>query len=314
MIKGIVNKWLKWSEEPYLKLYRGYGDKNEVVIYGHLFKGLSIAREKPSRFFWKNAKEMIKRFVVSPWEEQEVELSINGNTTKVLTKNTGYFTITLSGTFEPGWTPCKARFNNDNFDKSVDGEVLILDDPDEIVVSDIDDTILISHATNMLKKLFLLLSRNPQQRKPFEGIAKTYMEHRTVPFFYVSSSEWNLYDFILSFCEYHKFPKGVYLLQDIKLWRDLLQSGAGDHDHKYDKIDSILGFYKNSKLRLVGDSGQKDPALYLRLAGKHTNRIASVHIRDVRKSRRIQTRSMLSEIEDLGIKTELFVTSLDFTI
>jgi phosphatidate phosphatase APP1 len=34
--------------------------------------------------------------------------------------------------------------------------------------------------------------------------------------FYVSSSEWNLYRFLVLFTEIHKLPKAVLLLKDIK--------------------------------------------------------------------------------------------------
>jgi phosphatidate phosphatase APP1 len=35
-------------------------------------------------------------------------------------------------------------------------------------------------------------------------------------FFFVSSSEWNLYRFLVLFTEIHKLPKAVLLLKDIK--------------------------------------------------------------------------------------------------
>ncbi|ULT45467.1 hypothetical protein KRR40_20705 [Niabella defluvii] len=49
-----------------------------------------------------------------------------------------------------------------------------------------------------------MLTRNAHSRKPFDGVVAHYRalqlaqttSDRPNPFFYVSSSEWNLYDFI----------------------------------------------------------------------------------------------------------------------
>ena len=36
--------------------------------------------------------------------------------------------------------------------------------------------------------------------------------HEPNPFFYVSSSEWNLYDYIREFAKKNEMPKGIYLV------------------------------------------------------------------------------------------------------
>jgi phosphatidate phosphatase APP1 len=63
-------------------------------------------------------------------------------------------------------------------------------------------------------------------------------------FFYVSSSEWNLYRFLVKFTEIHKLPKAVLLLKDIKTsLTNFVWTGRGGHNHKFDKIKHILEFY-----------------------------------------------------------------------
>jgi phosphatidate phosphatase APP1 len=74
-------------------------------------------------------------------------------------------------------------------------------------ISDIDDTFLISHSGNLRKRLFVLLTENARSRKPFEGVVNHYnllslagaLEKTNNAFFYVSSSEWNLYEYIREF-------------------------------------------------------------------------------------------------------------------
>jgi phosphatidate phosphatase APP1 len=305
MIKKLFNKWLKWSEEPYVKIYRGFATESRVFIHGHLFKGLSLHREKPSTSFFRNAKEMIKRFVISPWGQQRLRIYIADRHYDVKTRENGYFTLELEGKFSK-LIKYQVQFIHDDFDILLDREIVVEPDTGYVVVSDVDDTIIISHATNVLKKLYLLLARNPQQRRPFEGVVNSYCRLDHVPFFFVSSSEWNLYDFIVSFCEYHKFPFGYYLLQDIKQWKDLVKSGGGDHMHKYDKIVFLMKFFERSKFVLIGDSGQRDARIYTRLANEFPEKVASIHIRDIRAGRHQKVEKVLQSIKSKDVRWELF--------
>src|SRR5690606_25075411 len=92
-------------------------------------------------------------------------------------------------------------------------------------ISDIDDTFLVSHTRNAFKKLYILLFRNVNDRKIFESAVPHYQALSTAgrsqgeernAFFYVSSSEWNLYRFIVDFTKLHELPRAVLLLKDIK--------------------------------------------------------------------------------------------------
>jgi len=69
------------------------------------------------------------------------------------------------------------------------------------VVSDIDDTVVRSSATNALKMAWILFLNSARTRLPFEGVARFYEALRRGPeggdrnpIFYVSSSPWNIYD------------------------------------------------------------------------------------------------------------------------
>src|SRR5690606_25786914 len=105
------------------------------------------------------------------------------------------------------------------------------------IISDIDDTILISHSTSLIKKLRLMLLKNASTRLPFEGVAAFYRAlHRGInsnclnPLFYVSSSEWNLYDLLIDFCNHQHIPKGTFMLHDLKVGiLKLFKSGRGKH-------------------------------------------------------------------------------------
>jgi phosphatidate phosphatase APP1 len=193
-------------------------------------------------------------------------------------------------------------------------EVLLLEKKDSAygIVSDIDDTILVSHSTRFFKKLRLMLFKNAHTRLPFEGIAGFYRALERGPkgechnpIFYVSSSQWNLYDLLSDFLEYRKIPKGLLLLQEyepVKLKRLFKAKNAFDkHAHKLDKIRSIMETYPYLNFILIGDSGQRDAEIYREITAQFPGRILAIYIRDVRKSRVKKVLVLGNELNAKGI-------------
>src|SRR5690606_15310264 len=120
-----------------------------------------------------------------------------------------------------------------------------------------------------------MLSKNINKRKIFGEVVDHY-RHLSISgqdskeasnsFFYVSSSEWNLYSFINEFVELHDLPKAVIKLKKIKSGiSDFLFTGRGGHDHKFEKIKDIISFYPNLQYVLLGDDSQRDAYIYERL-------------------------------------------------
>jgi hypothetical protein len=83
----------------------------------------------------------------------------------------------------------------------VTGYVLVSAGARPGVISDLDDTVVKSRATDLLKMVWIILVNNARTRLPFEGVADFYKALQVGtdgrefnPVFYVSSSPWNLYD------------------------------------------------------------------------------------------------------------------------
>jgi phosphatidate phosphatase APP1 len=163
----------------------------------------------------------------------------------------------------------------------------VSDDHETGVISDIDDTLLVSHSTRMIRKIALQLFKNAHTRKTipmlqnWHGYLKELNDaNHPKDFFYVSNSEWNLYDFLVDFFEINGLPKGVFFLQNLKKGlRDLIISGKGHKSHKIDNIEFLLRFYPQKKYILVGDNGQKDMEIYYSVVKKFPERIKGVMIR-----------------------------------
>jgi phosphatidate phosphatase APP1 len=189
------------------------------------------------------------------------------------------------------------------------GHVYVPFDTQYGFISDIDDTFLISHSSNMRKRLFVLFTQNARSRKPFEEVVKHYQLLSTGnaspeapnPFFYVSSSEWNLYDYIREFSEVNQIPKGVFLLNQLKRFKELLKTGQNHHRTKFTRIARILENYPRQRFVLLGDSSQQDPYIYEAIVSHFPKQIHAVYIRDVHAKNRNKATDVLQRIESLGV-------------
>jgi phosphatidate phosphatase APP1 len=169
----------------------------------------------------------------------------------------------------------------------VSGEILVPGRETRLaIISDIDDTIIETGATNFLKNWRRILVETPQERLAVPGAAELYrmltgLDGSMVnPVFYVSSSPWNLYSYLEAFLRHNHMPRGPMFLRDYGI--DDLKFIASPHtEHKIAAVETVLGFYPDMRFLLIGDSGQKDIEVYAHAAKAFPERIAGVFIRDV---------------------------------
>ena len=177
------------------------------------------------------------------------------------------------------------------------------------IISDIDDTVVETGATNFLKNWRRVLVDRPGDRLAVPGASSLYKtiarDHAAPvrPFFYVSSSPWNLYGFIAEFMERNHIPHGPMFLKDYGI--DRTQFIRKSHDeHKIAAIETVLAFYPKLRFLLIGDNGQRDVSVYAKVVADFPKRVAAVFIRDVDGSCRSGPEGdLLADIERRGIPT-----------
>ncbi|MEO6220629.1 MAG: App1 family protein, partial [Ginsengibacter sp.] len=179
--------------------------------------------------------------------------------------------------------------------------------------SDIDDTFLISHTSSLRKRLYVLFTRNARTRRPFEGVVEHYqlLNKGSRAFFYVSSSEWNLYDYIAEFIHVQALPEGCLLLNQIKTFSKLFATGQGKHNGKFTRIVRLLEAYPDQKFVLLGDDSQKDPEIYASLVQHFPNRIFCVYIRRLAIKEKALVLQKKEFIEAAGVGFCYFYHSAD---
>lgn len=313
---------LGWLGVPQVVPYRGFGSHSsgEAIITGALYEDKGLEKPEGKNSSRENILAMLKRYSGDQIPGARIKIQLGDEQKQRLTEENGIFKTSLplneiEAERKTKWIPYNAelldQIGTEANDIRVQGEILIPGtDVSYGVISDIDDTIMISHSTRTFRKLRLMLTHNSRTRKPFPGVEAFYRAlHQGVnsksknPFFYLSSSEWNLYDLIDDFCSYNQFPKGVYLLREINpgllnLWKQ----GGGNHEHKFDKINRLFKMYPNLPFVLVGDNGQHDPEIYARVARIYPQRIKAIYIRTVRKKKDRHMKKLIAEMEELNVQ------------
>jgi phosphatidate phosphatase APP1 len=266
----------------------GYGNQNLVYLKGGVVENRPDFDVKATDKRRKNFRIMLSRYLSTPIPEMKVKIILGEEIFETQTDEYGYFSawVEPKQNFKPGWHQAAFTIDEDGEEVyRITGEYLIVgEDAKFATISDIDDTILVSHATQLLRKFRLIMIKNAKTRLPFEGVAQFYqkLKAKENPFFYVSSSEWNLYDFLQDFFQVQDIPKGPFLLQEYKSGlRDLLFTGGGSHQHKQDKIKRLMTLFPKLKFILIGDSGQRDTEIYRQTLHQFPDRILAVYIRKI---------------------------------
>lgn len=304
--------------KPILKLYRGYANEQELIVFGHVFSPNTANSYKFEKRRFKNARSVIKMFMVKTIANADVYLEFNGENIHTKALDDGYFKFCIPLNDKPvyGWEDyyVSTYYNGEEIREK--GSYINPYEGNLGFISDIDDTFLVSHTRNFFKKLYILLWKNINDRRIFEGVVPFYQSLSSAgrnnkdernAFFYVSSSEWNLYSFIVKFTKLHELPRAVLLLKDIKTSiMDFLVTGRGNHNHKFDKIKHILEFYPQLKYTLLGDDSQHDPFLYENICKIFPVTVRAVYIRQTGHSKKQKTIDALTNISALNVATCYF--------
>lgn len=268
------------------------GNDTHLFVKGRVVEAYKQSRPSDKQNVFHNILATLRRYAGSSVPDAKVVLSLANLKTTITTDEEGVFEQYHFFGNEMEKMAQNVRFSLIEEDglkaekEFIDKSVLRFRKTfPRAIISDIDDTIIISKATNIQEKFWLSVSKNAYTRRPFPGVSDFYRllsSNGDYPVFYVSSSDWNLFDLIKDFMNYRNIPSGPILLKDHHMsLRNIWKSGGGSHEHKVDKISFLMNFYPSLNFVLVGDSGQHDPEIYADVISKFPGRVEAVYIRQV---------------------------------
>jgi hypothetical protein len=161
------------------------------------------------------------------------------------------------------------------------GTAHLLADTGLSIISDVDDTIKVSHVRDrqaLLRKTFY---------EPFQAVDGMAAVYRTwvesgASFHYVSASPWQLYEPLTEFASTNRFPAGSWHMKQFRVKdSSFLALFDAPENYKPGVIEPMLRQFPKRRFILVGDSGERDPEIYGALARRFPHQIHRIFIRDV---------------------------------
>lgn len=326
--QGVLWLWIKLGLVKSIVIvpYEGFGNEKEILLVGRVIRDNRVGVSKPEDSVWKNINKMRRRFMSVVIPGVVVKAEFQGEEYFVNTDEEGYFEFKInpkrSIQFPARWqqvefTLVDQVIRNQGEIKACGDVFLPVGNIDYGIISDVDDTIIPTGAMRLTEMLKTTFAKNAHTRVPFPGVSAFYKALQkgmdgieSNPFFYVSSSPWNLYDFLHELLQIHHIPKGPLMLRDIGLSRTELISGSHS-EHKLGRIRQIISTYTQLSFMLIGDSGQEDPTIYLQIVREFPGRILMIFIRDVHSSQHVSVEKISKELKELGVEMLLVKNTLE---
>jgi phosphatidate phosphatase APP1 len=276
--------------------YRGFGTARELFVSGRVLANDPVSPARAAAVWWRNLADTYRHLESDEVPAVRVALRLAGAQREAISDEEGFFRAWLTPatdlTAHRTWHEVDIvvldRLPPDGAAVRTTGHVLVPPVSAEFgIISDMDDTVIRTEATRLLRMLKRTLLENARMRLPFAGVAAFYRALHEGgsgtaenPIFYVSSSPWNLYTVLTEFLEHQQIPVGPLMLRDWGISeRGVLPTSHGEH--KLGAIRQIFDCYPELPFILIGDSGQEDPEIYRDVVHTYRGRVPAVYIRNV---------------------------------
>lgn len=282
-VRAVVSRFQKargWR--PRVEPFTGYGSRRRVRVLGRVL--LASPAYDPAttadRRGWRY-------FFTAPAPREEVRVHVGDVTVDVVSDRGGYVDVMVDVALTPGWHD--VTFRTASGEVAV-GRVLVVGDGRRLgVVSDIDDTAMVTAVPRPLLAAWNTFVRHSSARVPVPGMAVLYQgiaaANPGTPFVYVSTGAWNTSANLRRFLQRHAYPPGPLLLTD---WGPTntgwFRSGQ---EHKNTSIDRLVRELPDVDWLLIGDDGQHDPEIYTRAARLHPGNVAAIAIRQLTPTQQV---------------------------
>ncbi|MXO49408.1 DUF2183 domain-containing protein [Erythrobacter vulgaris] len=313
--------------------YFGYRNRERLFITVRALRSRKSEFGKPGK--WRALRTMMAQFASHEVPDLPVELEVkspNGETRRhqAISDQEGFvqFDIRLEGEWDyekyPQWETVTLHWQNGEGAQCVDGHVLAPGTATGLaMISDIDDTIIETGITGNFRAVMRnwrrVLMQMPEERilvpgadvfynalggnqglPEGEGHAGDHQYASRRPFFYVSSSPWNLFSYLVAYMKGRGLPLGPISLRDWGLNRETF--GSSSHGaHKRTAIEAIIATYPEMKFALIGDDSQGDLTAFSEIAVAAPDRIRAVFIRKVGQAMSLEEKAAKAALEAAGI-------------
>ena len=261
---------------PTVTAFPGYGSQRWVRVLGRVLIVSPLSRSGRGEYAgirgWRS-------FGAVPIGYARVLVTIDGVSHEVVADRGGVIDTVLPARLAPGWR--EIEMSVEGGPATVTRVFVIGDDVRSGIVSDVDDTVMVTALPRPFLAAWNTFVLNEHARLPVPGMSvlleRVAAEHPGTPVIYLSTGAWNVTPTLVRFLRRHLFPEGSMLLTDWGPTHDRwFRSGKA---HKRDNLERLAREFPLISWLLIGDDGQHDDEIYTRFASEHPTNVSAVAIR-----------------------------------
>lgn len=262
-------------------------------------------KPKALRGFY-NAIQTSKTYFKKPYSNELILIKLGDNTLETTTDQNGFFSIEFKSDAEGIVEVFTKSFDAIPYDQSYPF-FFAQKQVNQLVISDIDDTIMRSFTRTKLKRLITTLFHPARKRKVILSTKNLYksLVKSDSSFYYVSKSEINLVHIISEFIMHNNLPQGPLFLTPYLNISQLLKNKK-DSAFKYLSICYILDHSEPKPVILIGDDTQADMIVYTEIVKKYRDQIKNVYIRQTRHKKSKKQQELWDNLIQTGVNASYF--------
>lgn len=265
--------------------YTGYGTTSWVRVLARIVR--SEAQDcggRDQEGALKPLKDGIRgwrNFTSAPVANASVRVTIAGTVHDVEADRGGVVDARIPAALDAGWHTVTLQSGGSGI---VEAPVqIVADDAHFGVVSDIDDTVMVTALPRPFLAAWNTFVLDEHARTPTPGMAVLYERivgtEPSAPVVYLSTGAWNVAPTLSRFLSRNLYPAGPKLLTDWGPTPDRwFRSGQ---EHKRTSLERLAAEFPGIKWLLVGDDGQHDEAIYAEFAQRHPQNVRAIAIRQL---------------------------------
>jgi len=270
-----------------IEVYNAYGNAHHVVIQGRMLRkrAFEVVKSDDSwvRNLWRRAKQIESNEI----SNAHIIANIHNEKFTVKGDDEGYFefNITLKSRLKTGYEKVDLTIENNTY--TYHTLATIIEDQKLVgIISDFDDTLIVSNVTDKFDLAINTVLKNYQQRilvttmqEQFRQILSQNPKEVPSTLFILSGSPQQLFTPVEGFLNFHHFPKHTLILK--KAHGDNKDPLSDQFAYKTQKIERLMKLYPSMTWVMFGDSGEKDRDVYGAMYKKYPYQIKAFYIRDI---------------------------------
>lgn len=277
-----------------------------TIIKGAVLKRKPLLLSQQKNWVF-NAFKLIGSYFNSPLSDEKLLIKYDDKTYETQTDTSGNFIVSINGLIKNQKTIGILHKNSSLEILQNYSKVFPKNEGNITVVSDIDETIMVSYTASFFKRVFTTLFTTSKNRKVIHFTKELYhfLRNKNTRFFYVSKSESNLFSTISNFIILNKLPEGpLFLTPYLNFWQ--LLTTKKNAQFKYDKISFLIENNPDQSFILIGDDSQKDMEVYTLIAKKFNSNIKNIYIRQTGRKVNANQKKNWNNLQKTGIPSQYF--------